>query len=57
LQRRIFGLVRDEVVRGLTRVDNEELANLYSLPDVIRFIKLRRLRWAGYLACMEERGA
>jgi hypothetical protein len=36
--------MRDEVVGGLTRVDNEELANLYSLPDVIRFIDLRRLK-------------
>jgi hypothetical protein len=36
--RRLFGPVRDEVIGGLTKVDNEELANLHPLPDVIRLI-------------------
>jgi hypothetical protein len=30
-------------------VDNEELAKLYSLPDAVTFIELRRIRWAGYV--------
>jgi hypothetical protein len=33
---------------------NEELLNLYSSPDIIRQIKSRRMRWAGYMAHMGE---
>jgi hypothetical protein len=33
---------------------NEELHILYSSPDIIRQIKSRRMRWVGYVACMEE---
>ena len=36
---------------------NEELNDLYSSPNIVRVIKLRRMRWAGHVACMgEERG-
>jgi hypothetical protein len=31
-----------------------ELYNLFSLPDIISQIKSRRMRWAGYVACMGE---
>jgi hypothetical protein len=31
---------------------NEELRDLYSSPSIIRMIKLRRMRWAGYVARM-----
>jgi hypothetical protein len=33
---------------------NEELHNLYSSPDIIRQVKSRRMRWAGYVARMGE---
>jgi hypothetical protein len=33
---------------------NEELHNLYSSPNIIRMIKSRRNRWAGYVARMGE---
>jgi hypothetical protein len=33
---------------------SEELHNLYSSPDIIRQIKSRRMRWAGYMAHMGE---
>jgi hypothetical protein len=33
---------------------NEELHNLYTLPNIIRVIKSRRLRWVGHVACMAE---
>jgi hypothetical protein len=33
---------------------NDELHNLYSFPDIIRQIKSRRMRWAGYVARMGE---
>jgi hypothetical protein len=28
----------------------------YSSPNIIRHIKSKRMRWAGYVACMEEEG-
>jgi hypothetical protein len=31
---------------------NEELHKLYFFPDINRVIKLRRCRWAGYVARM-----
>ena len=38
--------------------NNEELNDLYSSPNIVWVIKLRRMRWAGHVACMgEERGA
>jgi hypothetical protein len=46
--RRIFGLKRDEVTGGWRKLHNEELHNLYSPPNTIRIIKLRRMRWAGH---------
>jgi hypothetical protein len=48
--RRIFGLKRDEVMSGWRKLHNEELHNLYSSPSIIRMIKSRRMRWAGYVA-------
>ena len=37
---------------------NQELHNLYNSPNEVRVIKSRRLRWAEYVARMEEgRGA
>jgi hypothetical protein len=32
-----------------------ELHNLYSSPSIIRIIKPRRMRWAGYVARMGEK--
>jgi hypothetical protein len=36
--------------REWRKLHNEELHNLYSSPDIIRIIKPRRMRWAGYVA-------
>ena len=33
---------------------NEELNDLYSSPNIVRVIKWRRMRWAGYVARMGE---
>jgi hypothetical protein len=52
--RRIFGPKRDEVTGECRKLHNVELHNLYSSPDIIRQIKSRRMRWAGYVACMGE---
>jgi hypothetical protein len=48
--RRIFGPKRDEVAGGWRKLLNEELHNLYSSPNMIRMIKSRRMRLAGYVA-------
>ena len=34
---------------------SEELLDLYSLPDIICGIKLRRISWAGHVARMGEK--
>jgi hypothetical protein len=33
---------------------DDELHSLYSSPNIVGMIKSRRMRWAGYLACMGE---
>jgi hypothetical protein len=53
--RRIFGPKRDEVTGEWRRLHNKELYALYSSPNIIRVMKLRRLSWAGYVARMGER--
>jgi len=55
--RRIFGPRREEVNGEWRRLNNEELNDLYSSPNIVRVIKSRRMRWAGHVARMgEERG-
>jgi hypothetical protein len=54
--RRIFGPKKDEVTGGWRKLYNEELHNLYSSRSVIRMIKSRRMRWAGHLTRLGERG-
>jgi hypothetical protein len=50
--RRIFGLKRNEVIGGWTKLHNGDLHNLYASPSIIRMIKSRRMRWAGNVARM-----
>jgi hypothetical protein len=52
--RKIFGPTRDEVTGEWRKLHNGELHNLNSSPDIIGQIKSRRMRWAGYVACMGE---
>jgi hypothetical protein len=50
--RRIFGPKRDKVTGDWRKLNNEELHNLYSSPNIIRMIKSKRMRWAGHVARM-----
>jgi hypothetical protein len=55
--RRVFGPRRDEVTGEWRKLHNEELNDLYSLPNIVRVVKSRRMRWAGHVARMgEDRG-
>jgi hypothetical protein len=53
--RGLFWSTRDEVRGEWRRLHNKKLYALYSSPNIIRVIKSRRLRWAGYVAHMGER--
>ena len=47
----------DEVTVEWRKLHNGELSDLYSLPNIVRVVKPRRMRWAGHVARMgEERG-
>jgi hypothetical protein len=53
--RRIFGSKRDHVTGDWRKLHNEELHNLYSSPNIIRMIKLKRMRLPGHVARMGRR--
>ena len=40
--RRVFGPKRDEVTGEWRKLHNEELNDLYSLPNIVRVVKSRR---------------
>jgi len=52
--RRVFGPKRDEVKGEWRKLHNEELNNLNCLPNIVRVVKSRRMRWAGHVARIEE---
>jgi hypothetical protein len=55
--RRIFGPKRDEVTEEWRTLHNEELNELYSLPNIVWVVKSKRMRWVGHVAHMgEEQG-
>jgi hypothetical protein len=51
--RKIFGPKRDEVTGEWGRLHNEEVSDLYSSPNVIPVIKLRRMRGGACSTCGE----
>jgi len=51
---RVFGPKRDEETGEWGKLHNEELSDLYSLPDIVRVVKSRRMRWARHVARMGE---
>jgi hypothetical protein len=50
--RRIFVPKEDEVRGGWGKLYNKEPHNVYTSSSIIRMIKLRRMRWAGYMGQM-----
>jgi len=52
--RRVFGSKRDEVTGEWRKLHNEELRDLYSLPNIVRVVKSRRMKWVGHVARMRE---
>jgi hypothetical protein len=52
--RRIFGHKREEVMGQWRKLHSWVLHNLYSSPDIMRQIKSRTVRWAGYVVQMKE---
>ena len=52
--RRVFGPKRDEVTGEWRKLHNEELSDVCSLPNIVRMVKSRRMRWAGHVARMGE---
>jgi hypothetical protein len=52
--RGIFVAKRDGVTGKWRKLHNEELNDLYSLPNIVRVIKSRRMRWAVHVARMGE---
>ena len=45
---------RDEVPGEWRKLHNEELRDLYSLPNIVLVVKSRRMRWAVHVARMGE---
>ena len=52
--RRVFGPKRDEVTGEWRKLLNEELRDFYSLPNIVRVVKSRRMKWIGHVARMGE---
>jgi hypothetical protein len=50
----IFGPKREEVTGQWRKLHNDEPNGLYSLPNIMRVIKSRRLRWAGHVTRVGE---
>jgi hypothetical protein len=51
---KIVGPKRDEETRECGRLHNEQLYFLYSAPNIIQFIKSRRMK-CGHVACTGDR--
>ena len=52
--RRVFVSKKDEITGEWRKLHNEELSDLCSLPNILRVVKSRRMRWAWHVARMGE---
>ena len=47
-------MYNSDVTGEWRKLHNEELSDLYSLPNIVRVVKSRRMRWAWHVAVMGE---
>jgi hypothetical protein len=50
----VFRPINVQIPGEWRKLHNEELSDLYSLPNIVRVVKSRRMRWAGHVARMGE---
>jgi hypothetical protein len=50
--RTVLGPKRDEVTGEWRKLHNEELSDLYSLPNIVRVVKSKGMKWAWHVARM-----
>jgi hypothetical protein len=50
--RTVSGPKKDKVIGEWRKLPNKELNDLYSLSNMVRVVKSRRMNWAGHVACM-----
>ena len=53
--KKMFGLMRDEIAGEWRRLHIKELYDLFSLTNIIRMIKSRRMRWTCQVVHMKNR--
>jgi hypothetical protein len=53
--RRLLGSMRDEVTGEWRKLYNEQLNDLYCLPNIVWLIKSRRIKWTGNVVIMGVR--
>jgi hypothetical protein len=53
--KRVFVPKRDKVTGEWRKLHEGELRHVYFLPNVVRVVKSRRVRWAYHVACTGER--
>jgi len=53
--RRVIGSKSDELTGEWIKLHNEERNDLYSLLNIVRVVKSKRIKWAGNVACMGEK--
>jgi hypothetical protein len=54
LLRRLFGPKKNEVTGDWKKLHSEEFSDLYSLPNIVRVVKSKRMRWAVHVALIGE---
>ena len=54
--KKIVGLKREDVTGEWKKLYNEELHELQSSPNNIWVSKYRRMKWAGHVSCVGQKG-